>query len=124
MTHTPLTSLVVMPRQQLGVLEPLLYSFSAHLASVDAASSTTRVDVSKREQVDGREHWAARQVRRRGQQAGVIGENHGFGATLADLVDDEWESIIGVDPTGCVYSLRAIADGGRHCKHGFLFMEW
>ena len=38
--------------------------------------------------------------------AGVIGKNHSVGA-LADMEDDEWERIIGVNLTGCMYCLRA-----------------
>ncbi|TQS31612.1 hypothetical protein Golomagni_08099, partial [Golovinomyces magnicellulatus] len=84
----------------------------------DTPFSITKVDVSKRDQVDG---WIAGIVSQFGRldgaanAAGVIGPNHSTGS-LADIEDDEWERIINVNLTGCMYSLRAelkvIADGG------------
>lgn len=71
--------------------------------------SITKVDVSKREEVDA---WIAGIVKQFGRldgaanAAGVIGKNHSVGS-LADLEDDEWERIISVNLTGCMYSLRA-----------------
>lgn len=80
--------------------------------------SITKVDVSKREQVDS---WIAGIISQFGRLdgaanvAGVIGPNHSVGS-LADIEDDEWNRIINVNLTGCMYSLRAemrvIADGG------------
>lgn len=47
--------------------------------------------------------------------AGIIGIDHGTKG-VADLDDDEWDTIIGVNLTGLMYCLRAelknIADGG------------
>lgn len=80
--------------------------------------TTTKVDVSKRAEVDG---WIAEIVAQYGRLdgaaniAGVIGKQHSIGS-IAELEDDEWERIIGVNLTGCMYCLRAelrnIVDGG------------
>lgn len=80
--------------------------------------SITKVDVSKRAEVDA---WIGGIVKQFGRldgaanAAGVIGRNHSVGS-LADLEDDEWERIISVNLTGCMHSLRAelkvIEDGG------------
>ena len=47
--------------------------------------------------------------------AGIIGKDHGI-KPVAELDDDEWDTIIGVNLTGLMYCLRAelknIADGG------------
>lgn len=47
--------------------------------------------------------------------AGVIGKDHGI-KSVAELADDEWDKIIGVNLTGMMYCLRAelnhISDGG------------
>ena len=84
----------------------------------DQPHDTARVDVSRRADVDA---WIAGVVSRLGRldgaanTAGVIGRSHSTG-TLAQLDDDEWERIVGVNLTGCMYCLRAelrcIADGG------------
>jgi NAD(P)-dependent dehydrogenase (short-subunit alcohol dehydrogenase family) len=71
--------------------------------------SITKVDVSNRSEV---EDWIKGIVEQFGKLhgaanvAGVIGKNHSVGA-LADMEDDEWERIIGVNLTGCMYCLRA-----------------
>ncbi|OAA49225.1 short chain dehydrogenase family protein [Cordyceps fumosorosea ARSEF 2679] len=68
-----------------------------------------RVDVSKRAQVDA---WIAGVVARHGRLdgaanvAGVIGRCHGV-ATVAELEDEDWDSIIGVNLTGTMYCMRA-----------------
>lgn len=91
----------------------------AALASASATfSSVTKVDVSKRDQVEA---WIAGIVSQFGRLdcaanvAGIIGPNHSVGS-IADLEDDEWERILSVNLTGCMYSLRAelkvIADKG------------
>ncbi|CRK20614.1 hypothetical protein BN1708_017814, partial [Verticillium longisporum] len=52
--------------------------------------------------------------------AGVIGKDHGV-KPVAELDDDEWHKIIGVNLTGLMYCLRAelnaVADGGM-ANHG------
>lgn len=77
-----------------------------------------KVDVSKRDEVDG---WISGIVALFGRLdgaanvAGVIGKNHAAG-TLADLEDKEWDRLMNINLKGCMYSLRAelrsIADGG------------
>jgi len=78
----------------------------------------TRVDVSKRDQVDA---WIEGVVDRHGRLdgaanvAGIIGREHGKTATT-ELRDEEWDRIIGVNLTGTMYCLRAelrkVVDGG------------
>lgn len=95
-----------------------LTSASEHFTSANATFSITKVDVSKRHEVDV---WITGIIEQFGKLdgaaniAGVIGENHSKGS-IADLEDDEWERIIGVNLTGCMYCLRAelrvISDGG------------
>ncbi|KAK2593453.1 Short-chain dehydrogenase/reductase aba4 [Conoideocrella luteorostrata] len=95
-----------------------LSSASQFFASTNAAFSARQVDVSNRREVDS---WIVSIIDQFGRLdgaaniAGVIGENHSTG-TIADLEDDEWDRIIGVNLTGCMYCLRAelrvIADGG------------
>ncbi|KAF9870840.1 hypothetical protein CkaCkLH20_11739 [Colletotrichum karsti] len=80
--------------------------------------SVNKVDVSKKEDVEG---WITGIIKQFGRLdgaanvAGVIGKHHGIRA-VADLEDDEWHKVIAVNLTGCMYSLRAelrnIADGG------------
>lgn len=77
-----------------------------------------KVDVSNRREVDD---WIDSIVRKYGRlygacnAAGVIGKYHGI-STVAELRDDEWDKIIGVNLTGMMYCLRAqlrnIVDGG------------
>ncbi|KAI1164360.1 short-chain dehydrogenase [Nemania serpens] len=80
--------------------------------------SITRVDISKREEV---ESWINGIVEQFGRLdgaanvAGIIGKHHGI-REVKDLDDDEWNRIIAVNLTGTMYCLRAelqkIADGG------------
>ncbi|KUI71611.1 Levodione reductase [Cytospora mali] len=80
--------------------------------------TVTRVDVSKRTEVDS---WIDNIASRFGRLdgaanvAGIIGRGHGRDA-VADLDDDEWDRIIGVNLTGTMYCLRAelrrVVDGG------------
>lgn len=78
----------------------------------------TQVDVSNKQQVID---WIAgikntfHRLDGAANIAGVIGRDHGIKA-VAELDDDEWDTIIGVNLTGMMYCLRAelknIADGG------------
>ncbi|KAB5563049.1 hypothetical protein GE09DRAFT_768843 [Coniochaeta sp. 2T2.1] len=78
----------------------------------------TKVDVSKRDQVDA---WIEGIVERHGRLdgaanvAGIIGREHGKTATT-ELRDEEWDRIIAVNLTGTMYCLRAelrrVVDGG------------
>lgn len=80
--------------------------------------SLTKIDVSKKDDVEG---WIGGIIKQFGRLdgaanvAGVIGKHHGIRA-VADLEDDEWHKIIAVNLTGCMYCLRAelknVVDGG------------
>ncbi|OLN97291.1 Levodione reductase 1 [Colletotrichum chlorophyti] len=80
--------------------------------------SVTKVDVSKKDEVEG---WIDAVVKQFGRLdgaanvAGVIGKHHGI-REVADLEDEEWHKIIAVNLTGCMYCLRAelknVVDGG------------
>ncbi|KID94642.1 short chain dehydrogenase family protein, partial [Metarhizium majus ARSEF 297] len=106
-------------------------------SGLGAPHMTTKVDVSKRTQVDS---WVTSIVDKYGRLdgaanvAGVIGKGHGI-ASVAELDDDEWDKIIGVNLTGTMYCLRAelrnVVDGGsivnvssihglKGCKHGIV----
>ncbi|KAB5545609.1 hypothetical protein GE09DRAFT_968230 [Coniochaeta sp. 2T2.1] len=85
---------------------------------VGAKYDVTKVDVSKRDQVDA---WIEGIVERHGRLdgaanvAGIIGREHGKTATT-ELRDEEWDRIIAVNLTGTMYCLRAelrrVVDGG------------
>ncbi|KAK9439842.1 short chain dehydrogenase family protein [Metarhizium brunneum] len=87
-------------------------------SGLEAPHMTAKVDVSKRTQVDS---WVTSIVDKYGRLdgaanvAGVIGKGHGI-ASVAELDDDEWDKIIGVNLTGTMYCLRAelrnVVDGG------------
>jgi NAD(P)-dependent dehydrogenase (short-subunit alcohol dehydrogenase family) len=78
----------------------------------------TKVDVSKREEVDA---WIEGVVERHGRLdgaanvAGIIGREHGR-STITEFRDEEWDRVIAVNLTGTMYCLRAelkkIVDGG------------
>jgi NAD(P)-dependent dehydrogenase (short-subunit alcohol dehydrogenase family) len=97
-----------------------LSSTSTDLSSLspDVPHMATRVDVSKRLEVDA---WIKSIVDKYGRLdgaancAGIIGKHHGI-RTVAETEDEEWEKIMAVNLTGCFYCLRAelqaIADGG------------
>ncbi|KAI0872019.1 short-chain dehydrogenase [Hypoxylon argillaceum] len=91
--------------------------------------SITKVDISKRDEV---ESWINGIVEQFGKLdgaanvAGIIGKHHGL-REIKDLDDDEWNRIIAVNLTGTMYCLRAqlqkIVDGGSIVNvssiHGF-----
>lgn len=94
-------------------------SAEAHFSGLGGVKyDITRVDVSKRAEVDA---WIDGIVERHGRLdgaanvAGVIGRAHGTTPTT-DLSDEEWDRIIAVNLTGTMYCLRAelrkIVDGG------------
>lgn len=78
----------------------------------------SKVDVSKRAEV---ESWINAILDKYGRMdgaanvAGIIGKHHGL-RPVAEQDDDEWDRIIAVNLTGCMYCMRAelrkIADGG------------
>lgn len=80
-----------------------------YFASQGVEVPIERVDVSKRKEVDG---WIESIIARYGRLdgaanvAGVIGKCHGI-STVAELEDDDWDRIIGVNLTGTFYCLRA-----------------
>ncbi|OIW29699.1 3-oxoacyl-reductase [Coniochaeta ligniaria NRRL 30616] len=94
-------------------------SAEAHFSGLLGAKyDVTRVDVSKRAEVDA---WVEGIVERHGRLdgaanvAGIIGREHGRTSTT-ELRDEEWDRIIAVNLTGTMYCLRAelrrIVDGG------------
>ncbi|KAI1631342.1 short-chain dehydrogenase [Biscogniauxia mediterranea] len=83
-----------------------------------APFTITRVDVSKRDDVDS---WIDGIIQKYGRLdgaanvAGIIGKHHGV-REVADPDDDEWHKIIAVNLTGTMYCLRAqlgkVVNGG------------
>lgn len=90
----------------------------AYLKQKGAKFTATKVDVSKRAEVDA---WIGGIVKDFGQLdgaaniAGIIGKHHSI-HSVGELEDDEWDNIIAVNLTGCMYCMRAelrnIKDGG------------
>jgi NAD(P)-dependent dehydrogenase (short-subunit alcohol dehydrogenase family) len=95
-----------------------LAAVETYLKEKGAKFSATKVDVSKRAEVDA---WIEGIVKTFGQLdgaaniAGVIGKHHSI-HSVGELDDDEWDKIIAVNLTGCMYCMRAelrnIKDGG------------
>ncbi|KAH7198655.1 uncharacterized protein B0J16DRAFT_43089 [Fusarium flagelliforme] len=93
-------------------------SATAYFKEQGTVATVSRVDVSKRSEVEG---WLDDTVAKYGRLdgaanvAGIIGKHHGLRA-VADLEDEEWHKIIAVNLTGTMYCLRAqlnrIVDGG------------
>lgn len=81
----------------------------AYFSSLGVPHTITRVDVSKRKEVDA---WIEGIVKEYGRLdgaanvAGVIGKYHGV-SPVSELDDDEWDKIIGVNLTGTMYCMRA-----------------
>lgn len=81
----------------------------AYFTAQNAPFMITKVDVSKRDQVDA---WVEAVVKEHGRLdgaanvAGIIGKGHGITPT-AELEDSEWDKIIAVNLTGTMYCLRA-----------------
>ncbi|KAL7812024.1 hypothetical protein V8C26DRAFT_407907 [Trichoderma gracile] len=80
-----------------------------YFSSFGVPHMITKVDVSKRKEVDA---WIESIVREYGRLdgaanvAGVIGKFHGV-SPVSELDDDEWDRIIGVNLTGTMYCMRA-----------------
>lgn len=101
-----------------------LQETETYFASQGVPFSTTKVDVSKRAEVDD---WVAGIVAKFGRLdgaaniAGVMGKQHMSGS-VAELEDEEWDRIISVNLTGCMYCLRAelkhVVDGGSIVNMG------
>ena len=89
-----------------------------HFGSLKRHYSVTKLDVSRRADVDA---WINGIVEKFGRLdgaanvAGIIGKCHGI-TPVSEMDDDEWDRIIGVNLTGLMYCLRAelkkVADGG------------
>ncbi|KAH8882806.1 NAD(P)-binding protein [Thozetella sp. PMI_491] len=87
-------------------------------AALNVPYMVTKVDVSKRVEVDS---WIEDVVQKYGRLdgaanvAGIIGKIHGT-VPVAEMDDDEWDRILAVNLTGLMYCLRAelrkVADGG------------
>ena len=90
----------------------------AYFAGLGVPHLVTKVDVSKRAEVDS---WIDNIVETHGRLdgaaniAGIIGKIHGS-VSVADMDDDEWDKILAVNLTGLMYCLRAqlrkVVDGG------------
>lgn len=90
----------------------------AYFSAKKVTCFVTKVDVSKRNEVDA---WIDEIVRRFGRLdgtanvAGVIDKGHGI-KSVAELEDDEWDKIMVVNLTGFMYcfrkELQKIVDGG------------
>ncbi|UKZ72571.1 hypothetical protein TrVFT333_000203 [Trichoderma virens FT-333] len=80
-----------------------------YFSSLEVPHMITKVDVSKRKEVDA---WIESIVKEHGRLdgaanvAGVIGKYHGV-SPVSELDDDEWDKIIGVNLTGTMYCMRA-----------------
>ncbi|PTB69305.1 NAD(P)-binding protein [Trichoderma citrinoviride] len=80
-----------------------------YFSSREVPYMVTKVDVSKRKEVDA---WIESIVKEHGRLdgaanvAGVIGKFHGV-SPVSELDDDEWDRIIGVNLTGTMYCMRA-----------------
>lgn len=81
----------------------------SHFTPLNVPFSVTKVDVTKRSEVDA---WINGIVEKYGRLdgalngAGIIGKHHGI-TKLADVEDDEWDRILAVNLTGMMYCLRA-----------------
>lgn len=86
-----------------------LSAAEAHFSSLSLPFMVTKVDVSKRDQVDA---WIESIVEKFGKLdgaanvAGIIGKHHGV-RMVADQDDDEWDKIMAVNLTGLMYCMRA-----------------
>ncbi|KAK3940709.1 hypothetical protein QBC46DRAFT_384430 [Diplogelasinospora grovesii] len=86
-----------------------LSSTEAHFKSLNVPYMISKVDVSKRAEVDG---WIESIVQTHGRLdgaanvAGIVGKLHGK-ASVAEMDDDHWDKIIAVNLTGLMYCLRA-----------------
>lgn len=98
--------------------ESALEEADAYFKTKDAPYTLYHLDVSEKYQV---EDWISDIVSKHGRLdgaanvAGIIGKDHGV-KMVAELDDDEWDRIIAVNLTGCMYclraELRAISPGG------------
>jgi NAD(P)-dependent dehydrogenase (short-subunit alcohol dehydrogenase family) len=103
----------------IGDIDPVaLKNAEEYFSAKHVPFSVTKMDVSDRDQV---ESWVQGIKDRFGRLdgaanvAGVIGKDHGV-KEVSQLDDEEWNRIIAVNLTGCMYCLRAelnhISPGG------------
>lgn len=103
----------------LGDIDPeAMKTADAHFTGLGRPHMVTKVDISKRKEVDA---WFDSILENHGRLdgaanvAGVIGKIHGV-LSVADMDDDEWDRIIHTNLTGTMYCLRAelkrVVDGG------------
>jgi NAD(P)-dependent dehydrogenase (short-subunit alcohol dehydrogenase family) len=91
---------------------------TSHFTPLGVPFTVTKVDVTKRSDVDS---WIHGIIQKYGRLdgavngAGIIGRYHGV-TKLADVEDEEWDRIMAVNLTGLMYCLRTelkmISDGG------------
>jgi NAD(P)-dependent dehydrogenase (short-subunit alcohol dehydrogenase family) len=91
---------------------------TSHFTPLGIPFTVTKVDVTKRSDVDS---WIHGIIQKYGRLdgavngAGIIGRYHGV-TKLADVEDEEWDRIMAVNLTGLMYCLRTelkmISDGG------------
>jgi NAD(P)-dependent dehydrogenase (short-subunit alcohol dehydrogenase family) len=86
-----------------------LEATESHFSSLDRPYMVSKVDVSKRVEVD---KWIDDIVAKFGRLdgaancAGIIGKHHGL-RPISELEDEEWDKIMAVNFTGMMYCLRA-----------------
>lgn len=95
-----------------------LESTDKYFAALGVPYMITKVDVTKRDQVDA---WIESIMAKYGRLdgaancAGIVGKHHGIRA-VTELDDDEWDRIMNVNLKGLMFCLRAqlkvISDGG------------
>jgi len=94
----------------IGDVDPIaLQATEAYFSSLHASFMVSKVDVSRRREVDLWIETIVKEYRRldgAANVAGVIGKVHGI-SSVADLEDDEWNKIIAVNLTGSMYCMRA-----------------
>ncbi|KAJ5626348.1 hypothetical protein N7510_002657 [Penicillium lagena] len=86
-----------------------LAAAEAYFTENNATFWATVMDVSKKAEVEG---WIDGIIKKfdrldgAANIAGVIGKHHSL-RSISEIDDDEWDKIIAVNLTGCMYSLRA-----------------
>lgn len=90
----------------------------SHFTPLGVPFTVTKVDVTKRSEVDAWIHGIGEKYGRLDgavNAAGIVGKYHGI-TKLADVEDEEWDRIMAVNLTGLMYCLRAelrtIVNGG------------
>ncbi len=95
-----------------------LRAAEARFAALEGRFTATRIDVTRRREVDAWiEGIAGRFGRLDGAAnvAGIIGKAHGVNPVV-EMDDDEWHRIMAVNLTGMMYCLRAELRAGRRWR--------